>query len=212
MEDEPNMGTYNFGKYGFRNAPTDYYLRPYMLAAERFLPVIKYNGMNFCLGPRSAPDRVYSYIEDFVRLHSSHGYFAVFWLNTFSHNDINAPSSMDGQTADMLSRLLTDRLLNNTVTIVLSDHGLRFGRIRETHVGWLEERMPAFHIRLPPGFVTAHPGHRSVLAINKHRLTSPFDLHLTLKQLLLDDRSIIVAEGCPTCRSLFQLADANRYH
>lgn len=219
VEDEPSMGTYNFGKYGFRNAPTDYYSRPYMLAAERFLPVVKYDGMNFCLGPRSAPDRVYGYVEDFVRLHNRHGYFAVFWLNTFSHNDVNTPSAMDRRTADMLSRLLGDRLLDNAVTVVLSDHGLRFGRIRETQVGWLEDRMPAFYARLPPGYVAAHPGHQAALAANKRRLTSPFDLHLTLKQLLSPDghgdenvnRRVPVATGCPTCRSLFHLADVNRY-
>lgn len=209
MEDEPSMGTYNFGKYGFRNSPTDYYSRPYMLAAEQLLPVVKHDGMTFCLGPQSAPDRVYSYAEDFVRLHSSHGYFAVFWLNTFSHNDVNAPSTMDRRTADMLSRLLDGRLLDNAVTVVLSDHGLRFGKIRATHVGWLEDRMPAFHARLPPGYVAARPGHHDAMATNKNRLTSPFDLHLTLKQLLMsDDRD--VADGCPTCHSLFQPANANR--
>lgn len=209
VEDEPSMGTYNMGKYGFRNAPTDYYARPYMLAAEHLLRVVKYEGMDFCIGPRSAPDRVYQYAEDFVRLHRRHGYMAVFWLNTFSHNDMNTPSAMDQRTADALSRLLDGRLLDNAVTAVLSDHGLRFGRIRETPVGWLEERMPALHVRLPPGYAAARPDHRAALAANKHRLTSPFDLHLTLKQLL-DGHDRAVAEGCPTCRSLLRLADANR--
>ncbi|XP_001945027.2 uncharacterized protein LOC100165313 [Acyrthosiphon pisum] len=219
VEDEPSMGTYNFGKYGFRNAPTDYYSRPYMLAAERYLPVVKFDGMNFCLGPRSAPDRVYSYVEDFVRLHKRHGYFAVFWLNTFSHNDVNAPSAMDQRTAGALSKLLNGRLLDNAVTVVLSDHGLRFGAIRQTRVGWLEDRMPAFYARLPPGYVATRPDHFVALAANKHRLTSPFDLHLTLKQLLFQQHAddgnnsslqATVADGCPTCRSLFHLADANR--
>jgi membrane-anchored protein YejM (alkaline phosphatase superfamily) len=179
-----------------------------MLAAEQLLPVVKYDGMTFCMGPRSAAERVYEYAEDFVRLHSDHGYFAVFWLNTFSHNDVNAPSTMDRRTADMLSRLLDGRLLNNAVAVVLSDHGLRFGKIRATHVGWLEDRMPAFYFRLPPGYAAARPNYRATMAANKNRLTSPFDLHLTLKQLMSDDRA--VADGCPTCRSLFQLADANR--
>lgn len=209
VEDEPSMGTYNYGKYGFRNAPTDYYSRPYMLAAEHFLPIIKYEGMNFCVGPRSVPDRMFSYIEDFVRLHKHHGYFAVFWFNTFSHNDLNTPLSMDQMTADLLSLLLDDQSLDNAVIVVLSDHGLRFGEVRETNVGWLEERMPAFYARLPPGYVAARPDHHAALATNKNRLTSPFDLHLTLKQLVHDDQ-LAVAEGCPTCRSLFHPADANR--
>lgn len=218
VEDEPDMGTYNSGKYGFRNAPTDYYTRPYMLAAERLLPVSRYGGMTFCLGPRSAPDRVFAYAEDFARLHRGHAYFAVFWLNTFSHNDVNAPSAADRRTADALSRLLDGGLLDNAVAAVLSDHGLRFGETRGTRVGWLEDRMPALFARLPPGYAAVRPGHRTAFAANRHRLTSPFDLHLTLKHLLLDggeDRGAGAAEmradGCPACRSLFRLADANRY-
>lgn len=187
-----------------------------MLAAERLLPVTKFDGMSYCLGPRTSPDRVYDYAEDFVRLHERHGYFAVFWLNTFSHNDVNIPPAMDRRTADTLSRLLAGKRLDNTVTVVLSDHGLRFGKIRETDVGWLEERMPAFYVRLPPGYAAAHPDRRAALAANKHRLTSPFDLHQTLKQLLLtsvngDSRRDTAADGCPTCHSLFQPADANRW-
>lgn len=205
------MGTYNYGKYGFRNAPTDYYGRPYMLATSHLLPVVMYRGMTYCMGPRSVADRMYGYIEDFVRLHKHHGYFAVFWLNSFSHNDLNTPSSADGQTADMLSRLLDDRLLDNAVVLVLSDHGLRFGDIRKTRVGWFEERMPAFYARLPPGYAAVRPDHRAALVANRHRLTSPFDLHLTLKQLLLPSRDDRRADGCPTCRSLLSVADANRY-
>lgn len=221
VEDEPSMGTYNFGKYGFRNAPTDYYSRPYMLATEYLLPVVKYNGMNYCQGPRSAPDRVYDYIEDFVRLHRHHGYFAVFWMNTFSHNDLNAPSIADRQTADMLSRLLNAQLLDNAVALFLSDHGLRFGEIRQTRVGWFEDRMPAFYARLPPCYADARPDHKAALTVNKHRLTSSFDLHLTLKHILLsrgtdrdhvhDTETVLHADGCPTCRSLFLPADVNRY-
>lgn len=212
-EDDPSVSTFNFFKYGFRNAPTDYYLRPYMVAAERSLPVVKYYGMNFCLGPRSAPNRMYDYVEDFVRLHRHHGYFSIFWLNTFSHNDMNTPSSMDQRTADMLSRLLDDRMLDNAITVVLSDHGLRFGKIRETYLGWLEERMPMFYVRLSPGYAAKRPSHRAALAANKYRLTSPFDLHLTLKQILWnghDNSRHVVADGCLTCRSLFHLADSNR--
>lgn len=213
MEDQADMSTYNLGKYGFRNAPTDYYARPYMLAAERTLRVLKFGGMNFCLGPRSAPDRVYGYLEDFVRLHRRYGYFAVFWLNTFSHNDVNTPSAMDQRTADALSRLLDDRLLDNAVTVVLSDHGLRFGRIRETPVGWFEDRMPAFYARLPPGYAAVRPAHRAALAANRHRLTSPFDLHLTLKHVLDDDNdtTTATANGCLSCHSLFRPADVNRF-
>ena len=34
MEDAPNMNTYNYGRQGFVDPPTDYYLRPYYLAMD----------------------------------------------------------------------------------------------------------------------------------------------------------------------------------
>jgi hypothetical protein len=35
MEDAPLMGTFNYVKIGFSEAPTSYYLRPFSLAIEK---------------------------------------------------------------------------------------------------------------------------------------------------------------------------------
>jgi len=40
-EDETVLNTFNYLKVGFVEPPTDYYLRPYMLASERLLKVKK---------------------------------------------------------------------------------------------------------------------------------------------------------------------------
>ena len=34
MEDAPNMNTFNYAKPGFKDAPTDYYLRTYCKAMD----------------------------------------------------------------------------------------------------------------------------------------------------------------------------------
>ncbi|CAG2176048.1 unnamed protein product, partial [Oppiella nova] len=75
MEDAPNMNTYNYGRRGFVDPPTDYYLRPYYLA-------------------------------------------------------------MDDMTDEYL-------------IVFFSDHGLRFGDIRQTLSGKYEERLPFMHIYVP---------------------------------------------------------------
>lgn len=39
IEDCPSIGTFNFHKYGFMNSPTDYYSRPYLIGAQKYLKV-----------------------------------------------------------------------------------------------------------------------------------------------------------------------------
>ena len=39
VEDEPTIGTFNYKKAGFAHAPTDYYLRPFLLAAQEHMEV-----------------------------------------------------------------------------------------------------------------------------------------------------------------------------
>lgn len=39
VEDEPSIGTFNYNKAGFAHAPTDYYLRPFLLAAQEHMEV-----------------------------------------------------------------------------------------------------------------------------------------------------------------------------
>jgi hypothetical protein len=43
--------------------------------------------------------------------------------------------------------------LNKTVLIFLSDHGIRFGAIRKTSVGKLEERLPFMFLIFPDWFL-----------------------------------------------------------
>lgn len=42
VEDEPTIGTFNYKKAGFKHAPTDFYLRPFLLAAQDHMQVAFY--------------------------------------------------------------------------------------------------------------------------------------------------------------------------
>lgn len=51
------------------------------------------------------------------------------------------------------------------------------------------------------------------LVINRNRLTTPYDLHMTLQHLLVlsgKNHTIVTSDGCPKCRSLFEVADQER--
>lgn len=48
-EDESVIGTFNYHKKGFKNPPTDYYFRPYVIASEK-MKLKSFNRIIYCTG------------------------------------------------------------------------------------------------------------------------------------------------------------------
>uniref|UniRef100_A0A182WHQ3 Uncharacterized protein n=1 Tax=Anopheles minimus TaxID=112268 RepID=A0A182WHQ3_9DIPT len=212
-EDEASINTFNYHKYGFVTQPTDHYFRPVALAAEKNLSKKMKNSLTFCLGYQNYADYIYQYALDFASQYRNDPYFGLFWTNTFSHNDISDPSSMDLRMKYYIERLEERGILNNSMVVFFSDHGLRFGPVRMLLTGWLEERLPFNFIWLPDWFREEHPEIVQALKINRNRLTNPYDLHATLKHVLELSGRIDNLPGplsCPNCQSIFVEAPWNR--
>ncbi|CAK9828805.1 hypothetical protein ANTRET_LOCUS6259 [Anthophora retusa] len=202
-EDETSLNTFNYLKVGFVEPPTDYYLRPYMLACEKLLKVKKRFGLKYCTGPESSFDRVLDYALEFSRAFLGQPYFGFFWTISVSHENANGLSSMDNRLLGKLKQLERAGVLNDTMIVFLSDHGMRWGPIRNTFVGWYEERLPFLYLWLPEWFRAERPDAYSSVQANQHRLTSPFDLYETLRDVLrLSGGEADRSPGCPACRSL----------
>lgn len=205
IEDEVAMNTFNYYKKGFKNPPTDFYFRPYMIASEK-LSVTSRFGMSYCTGPESSGERIFNIIKDFAFTFQNYSNFGVFWMSTFSHNDINTVSGMDQKLLELFQNLTSNNTLNNTIVVFLSDHGVRFGNVRHTSTGWYEERLPFIFFSIPKWFQLKYPVEYGNLRINANRLTSPFDLYMTLQDVLVRsgaNYSMVKSEGCPKCQSLF---------
>uniref|UniRef100_A0A182J4D0 Uncharacterized protein n=1 Tax=Anopheles atroparvus TaxID=41427 RepID=A0A182J4D0_ANOAO len=212
-EDEASINTFNYHKYGFVAQPTDHYFRPVALAAEKNLSKKLKNSLTFCLGYQHYADHIYQYALDFASQYRNDPYFGLFWTNTFSHNDISDPSSMDQRMKYYVEQLDERGILNNSMVVFFSDHGLRFGPVRMLLTGWLEERLPFNFIWLPEWFREEHPEIVQALKINRNRLTNPYDLHVTLKHVLELSGRIDNLPGplsCPNCQSIFTEMPWNR--
>ncbi|XP_035793858.1 uncharacterized protein LOC118467457 isoform X1 [Anopheles albimanus] len=212
-EDEAGINTFNYHKQGFVVQPTDHYFRPVALAAEKNLSKKLKNSLTFCLGYQNYADYIYQYAVDFAVQYKNDPYFGLFWTNTFSHNDISDPSSMDLRMKYYLDQLEERGILNNSMVVFFSDHGLRFGPVRMLLTGWLEERLPFNFIWLPEWFREEHPEIVQALKINRNRLTNPYDLHATLKHVLELSGRISDLPGplsCPNCQSIFNEIPWNR--
>ncbi|KAH8365917.1 hypothetical protein KR093_007301 [Drosophila rubida] len=216
-EDAVAINTFNYLKKGFKQSPVDYYMRPYLAAAEKLLDVNVEMGLIRCLGYATASEHVYNYALEFARRFRNESFFGFFWTNTHSHSDISQTSSMDDYLRNYLQRLVAQGTMEHSIVVFFSDHGLRFGPTRATWSGHLEERLPFLFIWLPPFIRSQHPEFVEALRLNRNRLTTPYDLHLTLKHILtLSGRTngletgLDTAKDCAQCQSLLLPVPLNR--
>jgi hypothetical protein len=215
-EDEPTGSTFNYHKTGFMVPPTDYYIRPLLLASEDRLPVKKRHFLNVCLGPTPTTEHIFRYVTDITTVFKSALYFVMTWINNFSHSSNAIPATMDERVVLFFHELEDTGAFNTTFVIFLSDHGMRWGDIRSTSIGWFEERLPFIFIWVPEWFQQKYPDFYKNLKTNRNRLTSPFDLHLTLREILEISRQDNITRlpyecpGCPKCVSLFSEVSADR--
>ncbi|XP_054717449.1 uncharacterized protein LOC129226844 [Uloborus diversus] len=180
-EDSPRFGTFNYGKRGFRDPPTDYYYRPMAMAIdERFQR--KYMR---CINSQIDIELILNYLKDFVRTMDHRPYFSYAMVSTVTHDHLNRAGHADLPVYRILTDFWERGVLNKSLLIVFSDHGIRFGPIRETYIGKFEERMPFIYINYPKWFLEKHPQIVKNLRDNQDRLTTHFDVHATLVHLLL---------------------------
>ncbi|XP_068156539.1 uncharacterized protein [Drosophila tropicalis] len=206
-EDWATYSTFDFRKRGFRNVPTDFYLRPLILALEKELKTVYAAGIPYCLGRRHSAEYVYNSAMQFTQVYKDQPTFGLFWTNSFSHNDFSMPSAMDDKMVEYMRQLDRNGVFENSIILFFSDHGMRFGPLRNLASGFLEERLPTMYIRLPKWFREKYQRFVTNLVLNQNRLTSPYDIYATLRHILeLDTPSeqLPRPEGCPTCHSVFE--------
>ncbi|XP_058789511.1 uncharacterized protein LOC131663242 isoform X2 [Phymastichus coffea] len=210
-EDQAGISTFNNVKAGFMKPPTDYYLRPYILASEKLLPTRQRFNCKHCTGPELSVDRIFNAALDFSEAFVGRPSFGFFWSNSISHESMNGPSLYDARFVAKLRAMDDAGVMNDSMVVVLSDHGMRYGDIRDTFVGWYEERLPFFYIWLPEWFRRRNPDAYAALLVNQDRLTSPYDVYETLRDVLQRaGGQAPISTGCPLCSSLFKPTSMER--
>ena len=183
-EDATWMGLFNYVKSGFKEQPTDYYVRPFMKKAEDDIGHNKQLNAKLCVGPKMTAAVLLDYVSKFAITMTSKDSFAFFWGTSLTHDFLNYPSLGDDLHANLLKHLQDTGSLNHTVFIFMSDHGIRWGGIRQTYQGRLEERLPFVFFVFPKWFKDVYPAAVANLHKNAHHLTTPFDIYETLLDIL----------------------------
>ncbi|XP_076686233.1 uncharacterized protein LOC143378378 isoform X2 [Andrena cerasifolii] len=183
-EDACAMTTFNYLKPGFRVQPTDYYLRPFCIASEKDIGNTHKGNANLCVGTRKTFDNILDYTRKAASQFAAEPYFAMFWQASLSHDFFNYPQLGDDSYHRFINYLFSEQLLNQTALIVMSDHGMRWGDFRETYQGRMEDSLPFVFIVLPYWWKDKYEVAWANLRRNARSLTTAFDLHETLLDLL----------------------------
>lgn len=180
MEDVHHIGTFTYRLKGFKVQPTDHYMRTYYLGAS---PHFKYQ-KKFCMGASPRHSVMMNYIKTIFDAYQNQPKFVFGFHGELSHDSYNDIGAADDDVYKWLKALNDSGHLNNTVLIMMSDHGHRFAEIRNTLQGKQEERLPFFSFTFPPWFKQVHPHAYANFVYNTQHLTTPFDVHRTLESIL----------------------------
>ena len=179
-EDMALVGTFQYRMLGFKEQPTDHNMRTFYLAAER---MYKHNPP-LCLGSKPRHRNFMQWFRDLFRTYKAYPKFFFGFHSEMSHDYNNKVQALDDDLVAFLRDLDNDGHLDSSLLILMADHGARYNHIRATAQGKLEERMPYFSFRFPLWFREKHPDIVRNMEINSKRLTTPFDVHETFRELL----------------------------
>lgn len=177
-EDSPEFATFNYRLKGFRNPPTDHYGRYFWMEAKR------HQRASHCAGNDAMHRLTFNYFLSLFRTYKEHSKFAFINFSDLTHDDINAVQLADQDLFELLTTMEKENYLDETIVFIFGDHGLRFGKMRKTLQGKLEERLPHMSITFPTWFPQKHPKLYEAVKHNSKLLTSPFDIYATLQHVL----------------------------
>ncbi|XP_043197394.1 uncharacterized protein LOC122367925 isoform X2 [Amphibalanus amphitrite] len=186
-EDTPVEATFNYLKLGFFLTPTDFYMRPFYRAIEESRLVR--SQQTLCINQREQLDLQLQWLQDFMTSEtmSSSPQFALLFSSTLSHKGpLPFVEAMQARLEEFLIWYRNSPRYNSSIMFLFSDHGMRFGPVMRRELGGYESRLPFFYVIPPPWYARKFPERMEALRTNSRRLTTFFDAHATLRQLLLD--------------------------
>ncbi|ODM97355.1 hypothetical protein Ocin01_09323, partial [Orchesella cincta] len=158
VEDVPYATGFNYLKTGFLRKPCDFYLRPFLLGV--MMQPREHVWFAKCVGRYYIEELLLKYMRDMLEVGST-------------------PPRLARFRDKFISNFLETVNKTNTLLVFMSDHGDRYGKFRETSLGWYEDKLPTMWIYLPPLIREKFPSWDQSLKINSRRLSSHFDLYHT---------------------------------
>ncbi|XP_034667594.1 uncharacterized protein LOC117901082 [Drosophila subobscura] len=195
-EDSDLYDIFTYNRRGFKRQPTDYSLRPVMENIRRHTnyetsTLGKPSITMSCTAGRLYQDVLHEFIYKLMPHMRQKPTFNLFWQTSGVHDYFNYAKTLDGHYVRILRELQEQGIMNHTLILLMSDHGLRFqGTDCEGHgftqtFQGMEEMSQPLLIALYPAWMSQRfPLAMGNLQRNAHSLVTTFDLHKTLKDVL----------------------------
>lgn len=205
-EESSWMGVFHYGKRGFEIQPTTHYWTTFSFTAESEIGHNQPGNAHLCIGTRPVYTALLDYASKMIHSYQkiNQKFFGIFWETSLTHDYLNYPQLADENYLNFLQNLKDSNILKKSVLFMISDHGIRWGDIRSTHQGHMEERLPMLYIVLPKSFHENYPEAAKNIENNAFELTTPFDLHKTLQAIAYNDFSTEAVNDLPRGISLFR--------
>ncbi|BFZ21854.1 hypothetical protein BsWGS_24893 [Bradybaena similaris] len=181
-EDSPMGGAFHFRRKGFINKFARYNIRPLALAI--FRDKDSYKNSYWCAGNQVEMNFQLDYLTTFLDTFWDKPVFTVAMLSKPTHDDPATAKMFDEHFLSYYKSWREKGHLNKSVLISFSDHGVRHGPLRSSVNGNFESKAPFTVLTFPDWFLNKYPDVAANLKRNTKRLTSHFDTHATLLDLL----------------------------
>ena len=180
-EDGCHIGAFTKVPRGFRNQPVDHYLPPFCMK----IPRASLNSMqSFCLGSQPRHIVMIQNILDLYNNYETKTKFSFMFIGDYSSDKNNVVNLVDADLVSFLQEMKQRNWLDNTLFILMSDHGEPYGELRVTTQGRDEQRRPYLGLRFPEWFTFKYQDASDNLHKNTDRLVTLFDVHDTLREIL----------------------------
>ena len=144
-EDSPYEASFNYRLLGFEEPPADHYGRPFWFAAR----LTTYG----CVHSQPQAFMQYTYLKSLFDNYPDVPKFALLMMAELAHRNLNTLGKGEDEFLKFLKVLREGDYLNDTMLVVMSDHGLRYGESRMTFQGKFERRGASSSISHSPNMV-----------------------------------------------------------
>lgn len=179
--------------FNFMKPPKGVFLTEFISAAVQSVGHDGFRTRNKspCFGPRLAFTVLMDNLEKFVVQveKTKSPYFGFVYSDSVTHDSLNGGRRIVGDLLKSLQFFHGNGYLNNTVLILLSDHGIQSGDMINYFQGYMEERLPLLYVTFPKWFPREYADAYGILKKNaEERLVTPFDVYETLVDLLPSEK------------------------